>query len=342
MTITPQKIDQFKALVENAKHIIITAHKSPDGDSIGSSLGLYHYLKKKGKEVFVCHPDPAPDFLHWMMGQECILNLEENEAELNAHFEKADLIYCLDYNSSSRIGQMEKPLNDSKAQKVMIDHHRDPEPDFCQIQFSDIEASSTSQLIFELIEACGEVDLIDETIGTPLYCGIVTDTGSFRFSSTSPKTHHIAATLIIKGVKHWEVHENVYDTNSLDKIQLVSFALLEKLVVDRENQTAYISLSNAEQERFSATKGDTEGLVNQALSIQGIKMAAFFKESDGIVKISFRSKGSIPVNELSKQNFSGGGHLNAAGGKFVGNLDAAIQKFVTILPKFVEENRELF
>jgi phosphoesterase RecJ-like protein len=342
MTITEAKIQDLKKLINNAKHIVITAHKSPDGDSIGSSLGLFHYLSKITSNVYICHPDIAPKFLRWIPGFESIKSLDKNEGDVKDHFDKADLIFCLDYNSSSRIGLMETLMNNSTATKVMVDHHRDPDPNFCELMFSDISSCSTSQLIYEIIEASGDVEMVDQTVGTPLYCGIVTDTGSFRFSSTQPRTHKIAADLIERGVEHWKAHENIYDTNTLDRIQLTSYALLEKLVVDREHHTAFISLDQEELRRFSASKGDTEGLVNQALAIEGVQVAVFFKESDGLVKISFRSKGSIPVNNLAKMNFSGGGHLNAAGGKFIGNINNAIKKFVTILPKFVEENKSHF
>ena len=342
MTITKDKIETLQTAISSAKNIVITAHKSPDGDSIGSSLGLFHYLKQLNTSVSICHPDKAPHFLHWMPGYENILSQDESGQEVNEKLATADLVFCLDYNSSSRIGQMEKNLLESSAARVMIDHHRDPDLSFFNISFSDISSCSTAQLIFEIIEASGHLDLINADCGTALYTGIVTDTGSFRFSSTLPKTHLIAAELLKRGVKNADVHENLFDANSLDKIKLVSYALLEKLVVNTEYKTAYISLTAEEQERFNATKGDTEGLVNMALGVEGVKMAVFFKESDGIIKMSFRSKGVIPVSDMAKNDFSGGGHLNASGGKFVGNIDAAIQKFVTILPKFVEENKSLF
>ncbi len=342
MGITKEKIELLHTQIAGAKKIVITAHKSPDGDSIGSSLGLYHYLKQINPNVVICHPDKAPYFLHWMPGFDQIISLEESGQLVEDSFKSADLIFCLDYNSSSRIGTMEKPLVASNAFKVMIDHHREPDENFCDLMFSDITSCSTAQLIYEIIAESNHLDKIIKESAQCLYTGIVTDTGSFRFSSTLPKTHRIAADLLSRNINHSEIHENTYDTNSLDRIKLVSFALLEKLVVLGQYQTAYISLTAKEQERFNATKGDTEGLVNQALAIQGVRMAVFMKESDGIVKMSFRSKGKIPVSEMAKNNFSGGGHLNAAGGKFVGNMENAIQKFVTILPKFVEENKSLF
>ena len=342
MTITDQKIESFKTRVAEAQHIVITAHKSPDGDSIGSSLGLYHYLKQINDNVNVCHPDAAPDFLHWMPGYDVILNLDDHTNEVNEHFEKADLIFCLDYNSPGRIGKLESLMESSEAFKIMIDHHRDPDTEFCELMFSDIHSCSTCQLIYEIIDAAGDLDKLNPSVGIPLYSGIMTDTGSFRFSSTLPKTHRIVADLMERGVEHWKIHENIYDTNSLNKLQLVSYGLLEKLVILPEYNAAYLSLTEEELKRFKAEKGDTEGLVNQILGINGVQMAIFLKEVDGIVKMSFRSKKSIPVNDLARNNFNGGGHLNAAGGKFTGSIENAIQKLVTILPAFVQENKDQF
>ncbi|UKN01888.1 bifunctional oligoribonuclease/PAP phosphatase NrnA [Paracrocinitomix mangrovi] len=342
MGIDSNKIQSLKDLLNQSANILITAHKSPDGDSVGSSLGLYHYLKVKGYNVNICHPDVAPDFLHWLIGHDEIYNLDDHKEKVTEIFANADLIFCLDYNSSSRIGQMEKLMNDATAKKVMVDHHRDPDENFCDLMFSDITSCSTSQLIYEIIAASGDENIVDPLIGTPLYAGIVTDTGSFRFSSTLPKTHLIAARLMEAGVRHWEVHEHIFDNNSLDRIRLVSYAMLNKLVILPEYKAAHISLGAKELESFNATKGDTEGLVNQALGIEGVKMAVFFKEDDGIVKISFRSKGAVPVSEMAKNHFNGGGHLNASGGKFVGKIEDAIDKFVTILPRFVDENKACF
>jgi bifunctional oligoribonuclease and PAP phosphatase NrnA len=339
---TAPKIAELVNYLGEAKSIIITSHKSPDGDSMGCSLGLFHFLKKQGYPVTVCHPDVAPSFLHWMPGFEEVILLESEPERVKGLIENAGLIFCLDYHHPSRTGKMEELLVASKAKKVIIDHHRDPDQEFATLLFSEITASSTSQLIYDLIESLGKLDLIDEKSGVCIYTGLVTDTGSFRFSATSARTHQVAADLISRGIKTWEVHENLFDTNSLNRIKLVSYALLEKLVIIPEYKTAYIWLTRKEEERFNIIKGDTEGLVNQALSIEGIRLAAFFKESDQIIKISFRSKGEIPTNLLSKAHFEGGGHLNASGGKYVGKIEDAVQKFVTILPNFVEENKAHF
>jgi len=339
---TDSKIATLTQYLQQAKSIIITSHKSPDGDSMGCSLGLFHFLQKQGYPVTICHPDIAPAFLQWMPGIEKVRLLETEPDAVKDLIEKADLIFCLDYHHPSRTGKMEELLVASTAHKIIIDHHRDPDQEFATLLFSEITASSTCQLIYDLIDALGKPDLIDEKSGVCIYTGLVTDTGSFRFSATSARTHQIAGDLIERGIKTWEVHENLFDTNSLNRLKMVSYALLEKLVIIPEYKTAYIWLTRKEEERFNIIKGDTEGLVNQALSIEGIKMAAFFKESDQIIKISFRSKGSIPTNLLSKSNFEGGGHLNASGGKYVGKIEEAIQKFVTILPNFVEENKASF
>lgn len=342
MIFTSEKISALNTAIKAAQSIVITAHKSPDGDSIGSSLALYHYLKQEHDNVSICHPDKAPRFLNWMEGFDQIITHEEKDSEVIAKMAEADLIFCLDYNSPGRIGKMDDLLAKSSATKIMIDHHRDPDENFVDILFSDPATCSTAQLIYELVEARNDLDKMSDALAKGIYIGLVTDTGSFRFSSVTPKTHEIAAHLIRFGLNHSEIHEQLFDTNTENRIRLTSFALLEKLTLLREYKTAYISLTQSELERFSAEKGDTEGLVNQALSVEGIKMAVFFKESDGIVKISFRSVGKIPVNNMARTNFEGGGHLNASGGKFVGKVSDAIEKFVTILPNFVEENKNLF
>lgn len=340
--MTRAKIDQLLDWIESAKHLLITAHKGPDGDSIGSSLALFHYLKQKKEEVFVCHPDKAPSFLSGTPGSSSILTVEEHPKAVEDHFAKADLIFCLDYNTPARIGKMAPLMDRSSAKKAMIDHHRDPDPTFCDLLFSDIAASSTSQLIYELIAAFADLDAITLDIGSALYTGIVTDTGSFQFSSTRPKTHRIVADLIERGVDHGKIHERVFGNYSLHRIQLNSYALLEKLVLLLDAKTAYLSLTAAELTQFQAVKGDTEGLVNQALAIQGVQLAVFLKEEEGIIKISFRSQGAIPVNELARHHFDGGGHLNASGGRFLGSMERAIQKLVAALPEFVAKHSDLF
>lgn len=325
-------VTRLQQWITEAKHIVIVSHRSPDGDSIGSSLGLAHYLELKGYASDVCHPDPAPEFLNWLDGAKEIINIEIHKEQVIEKLANADLIFCLDFNDVSRVGDDMMPfLRDAKAKKVMIDHHQNPS-EFADIVFSDVSCCSTSQLIVELIDASGDSKIINEKIGTPLYCGIMTDTGSFRFASTTAQTHRVIAHLIESGVKNNLIHERVYDTNTLNRLRLQGFALAEKLQIWEDLDTAVISLTQEEAKRFPHQKGDTEGFVNIALSINGMKRAAFFMEKDGIIKISFRSKGiENAVNEIASKYFHGGGHINAAGGKSDQTIEEAIQLFKTVL-----------
>ena len=330
-----QSSQKIKELVDQAQSIVITAHKSPDGDSIGSSLGLYHILKNWGKNVQVVHPDPAPEFLHWVSGQELILDFETKREQATAALQSADLIFCLDYNEPSRVGDvMQEVLMTASANKVMIDHHLHP-ADFCQVVISETTACSTCELVYKWLKEIGRLDYLDETSAACIYLGIMTDTGSFRFPSVSADTHEIIADLIRRGVKHHLVHESVYDTNTVDRIKLRGFALSEKLVCMNDIHVAYASLSEEELKKYNYQKGDTEGLVNQILGIQGIKMAVLFVEKDGKVKISFRAKGDYFVNELAKTHFEGGGHAYASGGISSENLEKTVEKFVTFVKDFI-------
>lgn len=324
----------FQAIT-NAHSIVITAHRSPDGDSIGSSMALYHLLRKWQKNVTVVHPDPAPEFLHWVPSQEVIIDFENQAEKTSELLLAADLIFCLDYNEPSRVGKdMQEVLVQSKAVKVMIDHHLHP-ADFCDFTLSETSACSTCELLFQWLKAIQKENEIDAVIGQCLYLGIMTDTGSFRFPSVSSGTHEIAAFLIEKGVKHFEIHEAVFDTNTIDRIRLKGYAMSEKLVLIPGIPVAYASLSEEELNRFNYQKGDTEGLVNQILGIQGIKMAVFFAEKDGKVKISFRSKGEYVVNQLANDHFEGGGHAYASGGISFVSLDETIAKFVTNVKNYI-------
>jgi len=327
----------FKQIVSeilDADHIVITSHKGPDGDSIGCSLGLYHFIKKLNKQVVICHPDVAPDFLRWLEASDEIIAFENEPEKVKGELESADLIFCLDYNSPDRVGKdMQEFLIQAQGKKIMIDHHPFP-ADFCDMVVSDTACCSTSQLIFELIDQSVNVDKLDERIGTPLYLGIMTDTGSFRFPSVTARTHEVIATLLKAGVRHSDVHEKVYDSNTLDRLQLRGYAVAEKFEKIPGYPVAFISLTQEDLERFHYKKGDTEGLVNVALSIDGIKAAAFFMERDGEIKISFRSKGDFYVNELAMQHFSGGGHKYAAGGMSLEPLNKTIERFKNLVPDY--------
>jgi len=321
-------------LIKTAERIVITSHKSPDGDSIGSSLGLLRFIKALGTNATVCHPDPSPDFLDWVKDEDKIIDFETNPEEVKTYLSKADLIFALDYNGAGRLGdEMGELFTAATGQKVMIDHHLNPD-DFVDVAVSEPSVCSTSQLVLELIVASGNNELLSESIGNPLYLGIMTDTGSFRYSSVAPRTHELLALLLKAGVKQSDIHEKTFDNNRLDKLRLRSYIIAERLEIIEAQGIAIISVTKAEMERFNYIKGDTEGLVNVALSIEGIKAAAFFAEGDGVIKISFRSKGDIAVNVLSSDHFNGGGHKNAAGGASYAGLDETIANFKSLVPKY--------
>lgn len=326
---------QIESEILNASNILITAHKSPDGDSVGSSLGLLHFIEKLGKKAVVCHPDPAPDFLYWLEDIALILTMQNNPELVQAAFEKADLIFCLDYNATDRVGEeMQVLLQKATCKKIMIDHHLGPEP-FADITVSETSVCSTAQLIYELIEQSGNASLLDAKIGTPLYLGILTDTGSFRFSSVEPRTHEILGKLLEAGVVHNLIHENLNDNNTVDRLRLQGYATSQKLEVLHRIHAAIISMTEEELKRFNAQKGDTEGLANLALSIKGMKVAVFLAEKEGKIKMSFRSKGKEnPVNILAAEHFEGGGHANASGGVSYLPMQDTLKKLRDLLPLY--------
>ncbi|TNE53026.1 MAG: bifunctional oligoribonuclease/PAP phosphatase NrnA [Bacteroidetes bacterium] len=331
-----QQAKELINLVNRAQRIVITAHKSPDGDSVGSSTALFQFLKNRGKEVHICHPDPAPKFLNFMKGADQIKNYEESPEAVGALLEQSDLIFMLDYNHSSRTGaEMGKIMEASSAKKVMIDHHLNPS-DQADLTISDTTASSTCQLIYQFIVASGNHAEIDKDLACSVYVGLVTDTGSFRFNSVKPETHEIAADLIRIGVQQDRIHEALYDVNTLDRIRLRSYLCAEKLEVIEGGKVAYITVTKDEMLRYNYEKGDTEGLVNVALSIGGVVIAALFSEADHGVKISFRSKGKDhPVNVLASDHFGGGGHANAAGGFHEGTIGETVNRFKEVLKSYV-------
>ena len=312
-TFNKKAVEECRNLVDGANNIVITTHRSPDGDAVGSSLALFHFLKKSGKMVELIVPDPYPDFYHWLPGHENVVVYIENKEKAEALIDEADLIFSLDYNVLSRTGAMQQKLESCGKKFILIDHHQQP-GEYPSVLFSDTSASSTAEMVYELIEALGAKELIDPAIGACIYTGIMTDSGSFRFPNVSQKTHRIAAELIGVGVDHSQIHQLVYDNNLVQRLQLVGYALSEKLVVVDSCKAAYIILSREELARFNFQPGDTEGLVNYALSVKGVNMAAFVREGNNIVKFSFRSKGKFDVNAFARKYFNGGGHTNAAGG----------------------------
>ena len=329
------KISEIKSLLGTPKNIVIVPHRNPDGDAMGSALGLYHYLKLNHHNVDVIAPNDYPDFLKWIPSDETVLKFEGQQEQSNSILEKADILFTLDFNAYHRAGeQMAEALEKSSAIKIMIDHHQQPDA-YANYMYSDITMSSTCEMVYNFIEMLGDADKINATIATCLYVGIMTDTGSFRFASTTSRTHQVIGDLIDKGADNSQIHNNIYDTNSYSRLQLLGRAM-QNLKVIPELRTAYMSLTQAELDEFNFKKGDTEGFVNYGLSLKDIIFAAIFIESqqDQIIKISLRSKGDFSVNEFSRAHFNGGGHTNAAGGRSEDDMQTTIDKFISILPTY--------
>lgn len=326
----------FKKALAKAEDIVIITHWSPDGDAMGSSLGLYHYLKAKGKNVKVIVPNEFPFFLNFLPGRNLVIDHLQQKKKAENAVKKADIIFTLDFNSFGRIEELGNVVKESNATKIMIDHHREPE-NYAQLYYCDVNASSTCELVYDWIVALGDKKIVDKKMATCLYTGLLTDTGSFRFPSTTAQTHRIVADLIERGANNADIYNAIHDDNTVDRLKLLGFCISDKLNVLEEYHAAYISLSEKEQNRFNYKKGDTEGVVNYPLSIRGLKFSAFFSERDGMVKISFRSKGKFDVNTFARKHFSGGGHKNAAGGKSNESLEKTIQNFLSILPLYKKE-----
>lgn len=330
-------MEEIKRIIQQSKSIVITTHKSPDGDAIGSSLALGRFLNNLGKtDVTVIVPDAFPSFLNWMTGTEKIVHYDTNQQEADGLIKQSDLIFSLDYNSLSRIGDLSIPIGASEAQKIVIDHHQDPQ-EFADHYLVNTEACSTAQLVYEFIENIQELDRLDKDSAACIYCGIMTDTGSFRFPSTTAKTHQIISHLINLGVDGSKIHQEVYDTYSEERLRLLGFALTHKMKVFKELNAAYISLSQEELKKYNFKKGDTEGLVNYPLSIDGVKMAVLITEKENDVSMSFRSKDDFYVNKFANEHFNGGGHIYASGGKSDLSLEDTIQKFEKLLLQYKDQ-----
>lgn len=334
--MTEQEIQEIKELLQSPKKIVIVPHKNPDGDAIGSTLGLCQYLKLYNHDAIIIAPNDYPDFLKWMPNEKTVLKFDAQTDKSQKLIAQADIIFTLDFNALNRTGDMAASLEKSEALKIMIDHHQQPD-DYAKYTYSDVSMSSTCEMVYHFIDMLEDTHLIEKDIATCLYTGIMTDTGSFRFSSTTSKTHRIVAALIDCGADHAEIHNAIYDTNSYSRLQLLGCAL-SNLKTIPESNTAYITLSQEELNTYNYKKGDTEGFVNYGLSLNNIIFAVIFIEDQqqNIIKISLRSKGDFSVNEFSRTHFSGGGHTNAAGGKSDLSLQETIDEFISILPNYNE------
>ncbi|NQD70863.1 bifunctional oligoribonuclease/PAP phosphatase NrnA [Sphingobacterium shayense] len=323
-------------LLNEPKQIVITTHHKPDGDALGSSLGLYHWLKTKGHHVEIVLSSDFPTFLDWMPGRDKVIIHPNMVKDAERVIESAEIIFCLDYSALNRTNILESLIRDAKAQKWMIDHHLDPE-DFAQLSYWDSNAAATAQLVYTFVtEVCGDQNGISMDVATCLYAGIMTDTGSFRFRSTTSAVHHIIASLIDAGARNWEIHEKVYNSATENRLKFLGYCLLNCLEVIPEYNTALFAISKEDLQKFNVTTGDTEGLVNYALSVKGIRLAALFIDRTELIKLSLRSIGEIPCNEICKVHFNGGGHLNASGGSSSEELSQVVNRFKSILPDYKE------
>lgn len=324
----------IQQLLETPKKIVIVGHKNPDGDAVGSCLGLSIFLRNRGHQVTVVMPNDFPDFLKWLPGCDAILNFEKHQEETIRVINHAELIFTLDFNALNRTGGLTEVLEHFEGDFIMIDHHQQPD-DFAVVTYSDVTMSSTCEMVFHFIEKLDGLHGINKEIATNLYTGIMTDTGSFRFPSTSAVTHKAIAYLIERGANNSEIHQQIYDTYSPDRMKLLGVAL-SNLTILSEYKTAYITLSQKELDEHNFKKGDTEGFVNYPLAIEGIIFAVIFIENkqEGITKISLRSKGNFSVNEFARNHYHGGGHTNAAGGKSEKSLTATVRDFISILPHY--------
>lgn len=336
--MTEDEIKEIKVLLSTPKNVVIVPHRNPDGDAIGACLAIYHYLKNKGHKATVVAPNDYPDFLKWLPGSKEAYKFDMQNRQSKNALDEASIVFLLDFNALHRVGSdMQQTLEDYIGTFVMIDHHQQPDA-IAKYLYSDVAICSTCQMVYHFLEKLDDVKSINADIATCLYTGVMTDTGSFRFPSTTSTTHRIIADLIDKGAENAKIHNNVYDTNSFGRLQLLGKALSNMVVIDKL-KTAYITLSQEELDEFNFEKGDTEGVVNYALSLDGIIFAVIFIEDvdQQIVKISLRSKGSFSVNKFSREHFDGGGHDNAAGGKSRVSLEATISKFLSVLPKYQKE-----
>ncbi|NPD45429.1 MULTISPECIES: bifunctional oligoribonuclease/PAP phosphatase NrnA [unclassified Lentimicrobium] len=316
--------------VKKAKKLVLSTHSNPDGDTLGSCLGLYHFFKTIGIESQIISPDPSPTFLNWMPSYKEVCIYQEDKAKADRIINNADVILHVDYNAIHRTGdEMSLALkNANQAHHIMIDHHPSPESGF-KAYVSDVSACSTAQLAFYLTQEMSNGSLLNQEAATCLYVGLITDTGSFSYGMVDESPYLIAAQLVKAGIDDKSIHEKVYSNNTLNRLKLLGYALSEKLVVIKEEEWAYISLHKEELEKYHFQSGDTEGIVNYALSIEGVKAAILLTHRNDKIRLSFRSKGDFAINGIARNHFDGGGHLNAAGGNSKLTMDETIEKLKT-------------
>lgn len=329
-----QPIEQFFPLIKQPFKAVITCHQKPDGDAMGSTLALYHFLNQLGHEVTVISPTNWAQFLDWMPGTDKVVDFEQNREASTQLVSDADYVFCLDFNILHRTKHLEPVIAASKSIKILIDHHQQPDTTSFGYGISDVKMSSTCEMIYDFIVQSGHSNLINIDIATCLYTGLMTDTGSFRFPSTTASVHKIVAHLKEIGLQHSKIHENIYDQGSEARLKFMGNAFLNRMQVFPEYHTAIMAIPKTDIYKFDLKTGDTEGLVNYLLSIQGIKLAAIVIDREEERKWSFRSKGIFDVNIFARNHFEGGGHANAAGGRSSKSLEETANDFINLLPDY--------
>jgi phosphoesterase RecJ-like protein len=333
--ISEENIQNAKKLINGSRKIVIVTHTAPDGDALGSSLGLWHFLSELGKNVRLVVPDNYPPYYKWMPGIDKIIVADWVQKYAGELIESADLIFCLDLNELRRTANLEKLIEQSKAKKILIDHHLDPAK-FADITISHPEMSSTSELIFRFICRMGMHEYINEPCAECIYTGMMTDTGAFTFNSNRPDIFFIISELLQTGINKDAIYSMVYNQYSANRVRLQGYMLYEKMRLFEEYGTSLMTLSLDEHKQFNIQKGDTEGFVNIPLSISNIVFSAFIREDKDMIKISLRSKGDFPCNQFASEVYGGGGHLNASGGEFYGSLEDAVKKFEEGVKKYAD------
>ncbi|HEX6333610.1 MAG TPA: bifunctional oligoribonuclease/PAP phosphatase NrnA [Flavisolibacter sp.] len=332
-----QPVHEIYSQIDQPRKVVITMHQKPDADAMGSALGLFHFLRHFGHEVTVISPTNWARWLDWMPGCEDVLDYELTRVESDQHLDEAEWLFCLDHNHFSRTKTLAPKLQAVQCTKILVDHHQEPDTPSFQYGISNTAKSSTCEMIYDMITESGHRDVINQVIAECLYAGVVADTGSFRYSSTHASVHHMVAYLKEQGLQHTKVHEALYDNFLENRLRFLGHVLTNRMEIFYELNTALIYVSKMELLKYEIRTGDTEGLVNYPLSIQGIKLVGCVIDRDEERKWSFRSKGEFDCNTFARKYFQGGGHYNASGGRDLAPLQETVQKF----KKAIQENRSL-
>ncbi len=328
-------ISKIKELLASSEPIVIITHHNPDGDAVGSSLALWHYLRKCNYNPEIVVSSDFPDFYKWMSGADSIKIATKEKDLCESLLANAQLIFCLDFNMAERAESLAEPLLQATGAKVLIDHHQSP-TDIFTLAHSQTQTSSTSELIYDFIAAMGDELKVDNDIATAIYVGLITDTGSFSYNCDYPNTYAVTSKLFEHNINGEKIHRLVYGTFSESRLRLLGYCLSQKLTIVGEYSTAYISITREEMKRFDFSNGDSEGIVNYGLTIKDVKLAALFSERTNHVKLSLRSFGNLNVGLMARKHFEGGGHKNASGANIYKTLDEAIADFLAILPLYKE------